>query len=278
MPTLAFWNVNPNVKPATVAAFALECDADIVILAESGAETSEILQLLNADASRFYFPDIGVSDRLTILTRFQPERSCLIRDTFGVAIRHYQLPLGESFLVVAVHLSSKFWKKTEDQILATTRLGRYIREAEGNVGHTRTVVIGDLNMNPFESGVVGSEGLHAVMDRRIVSSVSRVVHGENCTFFYNPMWSELGDNGPSPPGTYFYNSGSEVNYFWNVFDQVLVRPALLESLSTDSVSVVTHIRGTELLTDLGRPNSGENSDHLPIVCRLSDVQEIANVL
>jgi hypothetical protein len=277
MPTLVFWNVDGNVSLARVSALARECEADILILAENNNAVPDLLQELNRDASRLYFPDIGQSDRLTILTRFLPDRSILIRDSPGVSIRNYRMPLGDSFLVVAVHLSSKLRKKTEDQILSTTRLARIIRLAEENVGHARTLVIGDLNMNPFEVGMVGSEGLHGVMDRRIASTVSRVVQGEACPFFYNPMWGMLGDVGSSPPGTYFYNSGTEVNYFWNMFDQVLVRPTLLDSLSTDSVGIVTEIQGETLLTDSGRPNRNDSSDHLPIVCRLSEIQERVNV-
>ena len=83
------------------------------------------------------------------------------------------MPVGESFLVVAVHLVSKLQTKTEDQIFVAAELGGYIREAEERVGHSRTIVIGDLNMNPFEIGIVGSGGLHGVMDRRIVSTGSR---------------------------------------------------------------------------------------------------------
>lgn len=130
-------------------------------------------------------------------------------------------------------------------------------------------------MNPFEYGMVGAGGLHGVMDRRIAVRGSRKVRGESRMFFYNPMWSKLGDAGPSPPGTYFYNAGSYVSYFWNMFDQVLVRPALLNSLPSDGVNIVTEIAGTSLLTDWGRPNS-EVSDHLPIVCSLREIQEAAD--
>lgn len=276
MPTIAFWNLNGNVAAARVAALARESDADILIFAEDGNPLKEILRALNHGASRFYFPDLGESDRLTILTRFPPDPSTLILDSPGVSIRHYRLPLGDSFLIVAVHLASKLWKKTEDQILSATRLARIIRQAEEKVGHARTLVIGDFNMNPFEAGLVGSEGLHGIMDRRIVSAVSRIVHGESCPFFYNPMWGILGDSGPSPPGTYFYNSGSEVNYFWNTFDQIMLRPALLNALAKDGVDVVTEIEGITLLNGMGRPDRNTGSDHLPLVCRLSEIEENVN--
>jgi hypothetical protein len=256
-----------------VAAFAREWDVDILVLAEDKNEPPAVVRELNHGAQRLYFSDLGESDRLTILTRFQPQRWSLIRDSFGVSIRHYRMPLGDSFLLVAVHLASKLRKQTEDQILGTTRLAGYIREAEENAGHKRTMLIGDLNMNPFEVGVVGSEGLHGIMDRRIVSGGSRVVQGEDRTFFFNPMWAKFGDGGPSPPGTYYYNSGAEVNYFWNMFDQVLLRPALLQSLEADGVNIVTAIQGVTLLNDKGRPNRADHSDHLPLVCRLSETQE-----
>lgn len=276
MPTLAFWNTNGSVAPRRIAAFAHECDADVLILAEAEDEVSEILRELNRGASRLYFSDIGESDRLVILTRFEPDVSVLIRDSFGVSIRHYRTPLSDSFLVVAVHLGSKLWSKTEDQILASTRLARLIKEAEENVRHARTVIIGDLNMNPFEVGVVGSEGLHGMMDRRIAAAVSRVVRGEPCGYFYNPMWGKFGNRGDSPPGTYFYNSATEVNYFWNMFDQILVRPALLDFLSEDGVSIVTEIEGETLLTNSGRPNVKAGSDHLPIMCRLDEIEVTTN--
>jgi len=91
------------------------------------------------------------------------------------------------------HFPSKLWKDTDDQNQGATRIARYIREAEEKVGHERTVVMGDFNMDPFEPGVVGSEGLHGTMDRSIASRGTRVVAEESRTFFYNPMWSFFGD-------------------------------------------------------------------------------------
>jgi hypothetical protein len=61
-----------------------------------------------------------------------------------------------------------------------------------------------------------------------------------------------------------------------------VRPgvgaALLDSLSNDSVSIVSRIGDMDLLKESGRPNSKLASDHLPTVCELSEIQETANVI
>lgn len=276
MPTLAFWNTNGSVSPVQVKALAREQDVDVLILAENRVPLPELLRSLNRGATRLYFPDAILPEQITVFTRFPPQKSHLVRDSFGASVRHYRMPLGESFTVVAVHCPSKLWKKTEDQILGSTRLARLVRESESQVGHQRTIVIGDMNMNPFEAGVVGSEGFHAIADRRIAARGSRIVHGESRTFFYNPMWSAFGDRGSSPPGTYFYDAGGEVNYYWNVFDQVLVRPALLDALPQDGVRVVWELGGLSLLDRNGRPAQRPGSDHLPIVCRFSEIWEPTN--
>jgi hypothetical protein len=277
MPTFAFWNTGRNAPVEAVVALVREWRVDILVLAESGIPISDLVRGLNAGGKSVYFPDPGNSTRLTVLTRFYAAPSTLIRDSHGIAIRHYSMPLGRSLLLAAVHLPSKLRKKTEEQILVSTRIARYVREAEQQVGHRRTVLIGDLNMNPFEVGVVGSDGLHAIMDRRIAAGGSRVVDGEDCHFFYNPMWGVFGDNKGSPPGTYYRNTGSQVNYFWNVFDQVLVRPSLLPYLVGQPIEVVTELAGTSLLTGSGRPDHHATSDHLPVVCRLNEILEDSNV-
>ncbi len=275
MPTITFWNTDGNATAGQISALAHDWNTDILILAENQVATATLLLALNRGQKRLFYADGGESDRLTILTRFRPGRSWLTRDSSGVAIRHIDFPIGMSMLVVAVHLSSKLWKKTEDQILASTRLARYIRQAEQSVGHTRTIVMGDLNMNPFEVGVVGSEGLHGVMDKEIAAEEARVVQGERCSFFYNPMWTVLGEGGARPLGTYYYRSSSEVNYYWNVFDQVLVRPSLIKLLSDDAIHVVTEIEGVPILTPHGIPDRANASDHLPLVCQLKEYPEQA---
>jgi endonuclease/exonuclease/phosphatase family metal-dependent hydrolase len=149
-----------------------------------------------------------------------------------------------------------------------TRFERRITDAEKAIGHSRTVVIGDFNMNPFESGVVGSEGFHAIMARAIAAQETRTVLGEDRHFFYNPMWSLLGDMSVGPPGTYYYQSSAPVSYFWHMFDQVLLRPSLAHSLQRNDLAILTEAGDQSLLDRHGRPDR-RVSDHLPIFIRLN---------
>ena len=59
-------------------------------------------------------------------------------------------------------------------------------EQEQQAGHPRTVLVGDFNMNPFESGMVGAAALHSAMSRQVWSRGSRTVKGHEYPFFYNP--------------------------------------------------------------------------------------------
>ena len=274
MLTFAFWNLMRRAKPDKVAALAHESDADVLALAECAIPVGELLAALNHNQENPYFPDrfIFMRRRVLIFTRFTDQFVKAVADHPDTTIREITLPLGDKILLVATHLASKLWTKTEDQVQGCCTLATHIREAENQVEHKRTVLLGDFNMNPFEAGMVGSEGLHAISDRRIAAKDSRNVNGELRTFFYNPMWSFFGDQRAKTPGTYFYNSRTQVNYYWNVFDQVMVRPPLIKHVHDDSVQVVTELNGESLLNRSKQPNKRLHSDHLPIILRLLAVE------
>ena len=75
------------------------------------------------------------------------------------------------------------------------------------------MLVGDLNMNPFEDGLVKTTGLHSVMSKSKAKEFSRVVQGRTYPFFYNPMWNLLGDETQGPPGTYYYSSSEHKAFF-----------------------------------------------------------------
>jgi len=168
-----------------------------------------------------------------------------------------------AIIVVAVHFQSKATFPEADQAQLATRLRPKIEEIEKRYGVRRTIVVGDLNMNPFELGVISSEGLHAMMTKQIARAGSRKVAGEERPFFYNPMWRFFGERGDGPPGTHYYPAGGKIIAFhWNIFDQVLVRPDLMDRLQ--EVRILDRIDAMPLLNDNGLPANGIGSDHLPL--------------
>ena len=150
--------------------------------------------------------------------------------------------------------------------MLAVELSKEIVRVEDAVGHQRTVVVGDLNMNPFEDGMIGAPALHAVMTRQLARRVQRTVQGKAYRFFYNPMWGYFGDRSPGPPGTYYLRSSKPGNYFWNIYDQVLLRPALMDRLAR--LEVLQHDGSASLLTRRGLPAETNGSDHLPVFFQL----------
>jgi hypothetical protein len=91
---------------------------------------------------------------------------------------------------------------------------------------------------------------------------------EEFRLFYNPMWNHFGDVQP-PSGTYYYDkSNPEVDPLWNIFDQVLFRPGLLDRFRNKNLKILTTDGLVSFVWDDGRPNGDVYSDHLPICFQL----------
>ncbi|KJV07605.1 hypothetical protein VZ94_03660 [Methylocucumis oryzae] len=114
--------------------------------------------------------------------------------------------------------------------------------------------------------MVSAEGFHAVMDKQIALKQSRTVQGMDRKYFYNPMWSRLGDDSIGSPGTYFHKSPTMIDPFWHTLDQVLLRPSLLASFKSDALVVIDQIADKSLV-ERGKPAS-QFSDHLPLMIKL----------
>lgn len=255
-----------KATPALVGTLAAQHEPDVIILAESPHGIAELVEGVNTRTRLLYSIPFHVTDRIQFLVKMPRERVEPLYDGGYMAIRHVQPILGQSFILVAVHLPSKLFLSTEDQISLCCRWVRDVHEAETRAGHYRTVVVGDLNMNPFEPGVVGAEGFHAVSSRAVAARRTRTVLNEERPLFYNPMWSMMGD-AIGTPGTYYYASSKPVSYFWNTFDQILLRPDLARYFVPGDVAILSSIDGKALLSPAGLPDS-EISDHLPILATI----------
>jgi len=241
----------------------------VLILLECAIHVGELLGALNeGDSPIFHYaPNRAEApeESIKIFTRFIPEFLDSLEDGARHTIRRLMLPMRTEIVLAALHLPSKLYSSENSQILACSQWAETIAQAERQVGHTRTVVVGDLNMNPFEAGVVGAGGFHATMARAEALRGQRTVGGQQYPFFYNPMWGCFGERDGTPAGTYFYDSSEHVSYYWNMFDQVLLRPSLVDQLSTAGIEIVTRAGAVSLLSASGRPDKSVGSDHLPIL-------------
>jgi hypothetical protein len=279
MISFLFWNLMGN-QAATWAArssalrthlgrIVANFGVDVLLLAESAFDTSDVLAALNGGGpDTFCYPPSN-SRRIHLFTRL-PEAT--VTDQFNdssdgrLTIRRLTTSPTTDILLAALHFQSRMAWDALDQAMQTTVLQQDITDTEDVVGHQRTVLVGDLNMNPFDLGVVGAHALNAVMTRDLARGEGRVMAGRPYRFFYNPMWGCFGDRTPGPAGTYFYSASRPGNHFWHLFDQVLLRPALMDALA--ELRILEEDGQESLLTDRRRPRSSEVSDHLPVLFRL----------
>jgi len=277
MVTLLFWNTNGKGLEGRVSRLAAEHKVDVLALAECDVRPDVMLLALNAGArAEFHYApsyaDTGTESRtgrLAIYTRFSPEFLTPLEDRVGLfTARSLALPGRTSVTLCVVHLPSKLYRDSHDQLSAAHECAEGVRDIERRVGHDRTLLIGDLNMDPFEQGVVSAHGLHAVATKQIAARGSRRVESQEYRFFYNPMWGCFGDQTPGPPGTYYRGASGYCTYFWHVFDQVLVRPALLDRLDSPCVRILPEGAAGSSVDDSGCPRTQDASDHLPILFSL----------
>jgi len=185
-----------------------------------------------------------------------------------LSLNRIRWSIGNEILVAAIHFPSKIWRSHSDQKTWACRISDEIRNAERALGHTRTVLVGDLNMNPFEDAMISADGFHGVMTIERALKGSRTHGGKHYAFFYNPMWGLFGDNSQGPPGT-FHRQGSDIlEYFWHIYDQVLIRPSLLEGNDRFTVRILDRSLSTSFLSANGLPDVDGVSDHLPLLFNL----------
>lgn len=265
MLTFLFWNLHSRKLAALVAEAAHEQGVDVVVLAECKDSIAEMLVALNQSVDQQYTCPPNLSDRLSFFVRFPSSTFRSLADLPGIAIRSLQLPGQDEITIIGAHLGSKLYDTDAEQDFELARIADEIRLQERARGHSRTLVLGDLNMHPFQTGLVAAKGLHAIMDRRIVlRRTHRAVKKQDYPLFYNPMWSHFGDGKAGPPGTYYRSHSGQVCHFWYMFDQILLRPDLIPLFDDRSLQILTSVGGRSLLKPNGTPDTSVGSDHLPV--------------
>jgi len=269
MAIFAFWNVHKNSLTQTISDLAHQHNVDVLILAESDTNVNKLLAELNAaDAPHFQFT-FGLCKRIKIYTKFSREFIKPVFESDRLTVRHLQLPAQTDILLAAIHFPSKLFFTEASQASECFELAKSIRVVEEKLGHARTILVGDFNMNPFEFGMVAANGLNAVMTKKIAARQTRKLQNKEYSFFYNPMWSHFGDGKEElPGGSYYYERSENVLYYWNLFDQVLIRPSLIPFFPSASLRILSKIGSRSLVSESGIPDKVIASDHLPITFEL----------
>lgn len=265
-----FWNLNKKPLERRIASLARHYDIDVLMFAECVIPVGHVLSALSDATGQVYHLPSSQCDSLAIYTRFPADCVVNLHERPNrLTVRRLVLPGRPEVLLALAHLPSKAFFSGASQASECRRVASTIRDIEIGVEHSRTLLVGDLNVNPFEEGAVTADGFHAVMARPVASRGERVVQDEQYPFFYNPMWGHFGHGIDDPPGTYYWARAEHLCYFWHMFDQVLVRPALLANFPDDQLRILDSDGSVPLVASSGQPDSSDASDHLPITFALT---------
>ena len=271
MLSFLFWNINNKNLSQQISNIVLENNIDVLVLAECMIAPHELLNLLNPKDENEYFYNKNIGcDKFDVYTKFSNNFLQPKEERTRLSIRQLSLPGRPSLLLAIIHYQSKMYYTPSEQTSHIKEYLNIVELVEEDVGHERTIFFGDFNMNPFEEGLVSSDFLHATMCKSIAKKRKRVVDELEYPFFYNPMWNLFGDFRDGPPGTYYFQGSTPLVYFWHIFDQVLIRPDLVDYFNNEGLKIITSCGdGVKLINDNGIPNSSLFSDHLPLLFSLN---------
>lgn len=284
---ITFWNVRnmprraprPASETRRLSGLVDRLDADLVVLLECPADSLPVsdrwknLAMMLPEKFKRQFAILQATNspvekiRLIELFPSTPSRQDQLLRLVFLHIEHPQI---EPFTLVVIHNWSKREMDPPVQYANLRTLGDKIRDYERQ-SNERTIVLGDFNANPFDEGVINTDGFCALPHRDIVQIKSRqkisMRDGRYIRMFHNPMWKFYGDI-ESPSGTFYYaKKPADVNNFWWHFaDQIIFRPALLNEVDSASIRVMSEIDGTSLLQSRAgiQIPDARISDHLPI--------------
>lgn len=265
---IVFWNINKNNLQNELALLAQHINPDILILAECNMSSQDVIDSLNIHGSYYEHLDL-ICEKIKFFSKYNPAQIRNVTSNKRYTVKNISVAGYPSFNLMSLHYQSKLNWTNEDQAAQISELRIDIEDFEITQNSKNTILIGDFNINPFENSMVQTTGLHSVMSKEIALKEQRTVNGKPYSYFYNPMWGFYGDKGKNSDvnGTYYYNASKPITHFWNIFDQVLIRPSLLDYFDEDELDIITKLGSLNLLNGNNVVDTNI-SDHLPITCTI----------
>ena len=258
-----FWNThnNANINDFLVEIIT-ENNISFVALAEYGADIKSLITSLS-----FYGIEmreyINCSNSIKLLGTIEN-----VEPRFDSEHATIQI-VNNKDILCCIHLNSQIFSGHEDKReIFIEGIVHEIQLIEKDLDTENTIIVGDFNINPYDTSCINARYFHGMPIYEIAKRKSRIVSGKEFSMFYNPMWSFLGDFN-KPYGTYYYGGNDAVNTYWNLYDQVIIRPALKDRFVDESLKILTETETRYLLNSNGHPDKNI-SDHLPITFEIKE--------
>ncbi len=261
---ILFWNTRRTPRSEIIEELIIKFDCDIAAFAEFSLEPNTLLSDLSDRGYDYYHVPKIACERIDIFTKLVPNRVEHMGESEYYTIKSFPHQELGKIIAAFVHFPSKSHADENDQLEESKLFISDLERDETSLNNANTVVLGDFNMNPFEKGMLSAGAFNAFPTKSEVVKRERRLLKREYKFFYNPMWSFFGDR-DLPLGSYFYNASKHYTLRWNIFDQVLVRPDIMDRLNISDIKIITEVSGYNLRSSTGKPNV---SDHFPLFFKI----------
>lgn len=163
--------------------------------------------------------------------------------------------------IIALHLPSQLYASLDSQKNYLRNLRYEIDSTIGKSTDKNIIVIGDFNVNPFESPMINFDGFGASNCKMARKKIK--YQNDEITTYINPTWQLYSRF--NAPGTINYPRPSSYSFDvleWHYLDQVVISQKLSELIIEDSIEIIEKINTLSFFNVDCR--SVLISDHLPI--------------
>lgn len=258
-----FWNTyhNNNINDI-LSEIIVENDISMVLLAEYTADSKGLLHEL--ETHNVYMQQYGsCSERIKMFGKVENIQYWIDSDHAVIRV------INDTDILCCIHLNSQIYSgHQEHREILIEQIIKDIQNVENEINTENTIIVGDFNINPYDSSLISARYFHGIPVYEEAKRKSRIVAGKEYNMFYNPMWNLLGDF-EQPLGTYYHAGNDAINTYWNIYDQVIIRPALGERFVRNSLKIIKETKTKFLLDNNGHPNK-KISDHLPIIFEIME--------
>ncbi len=264
---ILYWNTFKNQLIEEILELVSQHKINFIILLENTANDLFLINSLKNINSNFRLYENVLFKKTKIISCIEGLKITEKSGHGRYGIYLLEAKNSENTILTVTHFPSKINYTPTDYLSLCIELKDDIEKVELIFETKNTIIIGDFNMNPFEDGLISSKGLHNINNKEIALTKTRNYNSRAYSFFYNPMWNFLGEKSKGTvQGTHFYNSYRPINHFWNMYDQVMIRPELISNFDENKLDIISSINDKPLLHKKSQFTviNKNISDHLPI--------------
>lgn len=254
---LIYWNTNEFNEFNVFKELLEEYAPDILFTSESSEELVTNFQI-DFDSVGYINKENPGCERVKIFVR--KNLSCEL----GIQNKFFTSIIINDITIISVHFPSQMYHHLESLRDNLRKFRNRIDSEIGNSSEKSILIIGDVNVNPYEPAMINFDGFMATNSIKARNKIKTIDSDDAREPYYNPSWRLYSNN--EFPGTKKFPrpSGSSYDIIeFHLLDQVLISNKLKDNIVEDKIEIVTSTSNYKLLNE--KYHRVDYSDHLPLL-------------